>query len=61
MVGEGRRDLRKHTKPGALKKSHAAGKKKKSCALSLLMLAGAGAGMVWLGWVLGGMLSRVVN
>jgi hypothetical protein len=35
VTGEGRRDLRKYTKKGALKKTHA---KKKGCAKPVMML-----------------------
>lgn len=65
MVGEGRRDLRRHTKPGALKKGHRApsqdGGRRKTAAMALLFLAGAGALLMWLGWELGGVLARVLD
>lgn len=48
MTGEGRRDLRKYTNKGALKKSH--GQKKgcgKSTAMMLLVIVGALGFCIW--------------
>ena len=46
--GQGRRDLRKFTKPGALGKSH----KKKGCGKATLILMALPVAAVWLGWTL---------
>lgn len=44
--GQGRRDLRKYSKPGALNNSH---KKKSGCPLLLLALLAVPSGVVWAG------------